>query len=859
MAIPRTPHIKITTVKTGELPQARSATVRGQKLEISSYQANARFTDALLGNVHPNLKGKFSGTTISESQGTPGKLPSPAISNGSPGPAKGKAPTRTSGDSQGTLVATLRKNFMAQNTKKVAVGNTNFAGRGTLSRESKHARRGALRSELFSPLPEAAKAAKPALLSGLPEAPKLALQSEQPPNVKAAHALSANVRIALNALDTAINAGTHSQDATRTKEEAVLAAKSTASIVAINSPGKNILPHGPHTSENAMRLSKLTASLNLATGSLTNRRSGNNTEKKSKEAPSSLFSNKKSNGDVTVDSAKKGDEADIFGMRFNNANFTQTPIQQGTPKKRKQKQKADNSYITLANVRRGLPEGANLSGNGIRKSRAEAGLPSAPRIKRKFLKNLNQESNTNRNTNTKGTAMSQLVIAAAPQEKLAPAPAPAPAPVPAPEPEAPKLALVPAAPAPEAPKLALVPAAPAPEAPKLALVPAGPQGKQDEPAAPAPEIPKLAVVPEPPPLSQKNMSTRADRKKAAREQLRQGPFENPNNIFRLAQEQGFRPQIAPNSFGIAKTVRRKKVGKKTMKKIIYNSEQKQILLRKIKKAEAAAKSGPSFFTKFLGGFGFYPKEGENAKQYIEGLYSKIEKIDNNIAKGQRRLDTKRANVQNNATMKNLKAKQKAINRTKYYRDLMAQYYIGETTGEIEVKNTHRNTNEAKAIRKERAEKKITPKNILATNANLGNNMRMLFNNTAATKKNSATANATALALKTETPTAGPLVPRINTATNTKGGSNTISKGAQPVNTTKTSRTHREILGISANAPLEEVKKAYKRLALQLHPNKVQGQQSVNNSATIKNAKNKAQKQFTEMQEAYSALMKEMEK
>jgi len=282
-------------------------------------------------------------------------------------------------------------------------------------------------------------------------------------------------------------------------------------------------------------------------------------------------------------------------------------------------------------------------------------------------------------------------------------------------------------------------------------------------------ITALAPPPAPPPLSQKKMSTRAGRKKAAREQRRQEPFENLNTIFRLAQKQGFGPQIAPNSFGIAKTVRRKRVGKKTIKKIIYNSEQKQILERKLDLAEKKAMRGTSFLNKVLGGLGFYPKEGENAKQYIESLQSKIRKLDSNIEKGEYRVDQKRAKAQNNATIKNSKAKQKAINRTKYYRDLLTQYYTAETTGKIEVNNTHRNTNEANAIKKERAEKKTKPKNILPTNANLSKNMQELFKNTAATKKNSGTGTANTItpALKTETPTQ-PLVPRINiTAKNTK--------------------------------------------------------------------------------------------
>ena len=391
-------------------------------------------------------------------------------------------------------------------------------------------------------------------------------------------------------------------------------------------------------------------------------------------------------------SAKEEADVDIFGMRFNQTNYTQTPIQQGTPKKRQQKQKAD-IYMSLANVRRGLPEGANLSEKGIRKSRAEAGLPSAPLIMGKQIKRsltkLNQESNTN----TKGNARLQLVIAAAPAAPVAPvAPPPPPPPPPAPV---------------------------------------------------------------PPGSNKKHLSTRAHRRRAARDKRKQqaqqikqtlytsktvGPFANPENISKLAQKQGLRPTtkggILKNQepMVIVKTVRRERTGKKTMKKIAYDRTQKQKLLRKLKKAEAAAGRGSTFFEKVLGGFGFYPGKGKDPN-YIAKLQSKIQNLDNSITKGESRLEKKLAVAQNNVTRKNLKAKQKAINRTKFYRDLMAQYYTGETTGEIEV-NTHRTTNEANAIKKERAEKKTKKTNILAiTNPTnnrakgINNSMRSLFANT----------------------------------------------------------------------------------------------------------------------------------
>ena len=169
--------------------------------------------------------------------------------------------------------------------------------------------------------------------------------------------------------------------------------------------------------------------------------------------------------------------------------------------------------------------------------------------------------------------------------------------------------------------------------------------------------------------------------------------------------------------GIAKTYRTKKVGKKTKKQILYNSEQKQILLRELRKAEAEVGRGPTFFTKFLGGLGFYPGEGKDPNQYIARLQSKIQHLDNSIVKSESRLEKKLAVAQNNATKKNLEAKQKAINHTKHYRDLLSKYIDAE----IET------AKEANAIKKERAEKKKTKTHIL--NKNINSNIQKLFANT----------------------------------------------------------------------------------------------------------------------------------
>lgn len=143
------------------------------------------------------------------------------------------------------------------------------------------------------------------------------------------------------------------------------------------------------------------------------------------------------------------------------------------------------------------------------------------------------------------------------------------------------------------------------------------------------------------------------------------------------------------------------------------------------------------------------------------MQSTIEKLNSNIAKGESRLERKIAVAQNKTTRRNLRAKQKALNRTKKYFKLMSQYITAE-----------KNTVNIQAIRKERANKKQTIKNITLTTGNkrannLGESMKKLFNNTPTTKESTRVTNITTPVLKPETPVE-PLVPKINiTAKNTK--------------------------------------------------------------------------------------------
>ena len=185
----------------------------------------------------------------------------------------------------------------------------------------------------------------------------------------------------------------------------------------------------------------------------------------------------------------------------------------------------------------------------------------------------------------------------------------------------------------------------------------------------------------------------------------QPPIENPDTIAALAQEQGFRPathdgiMVPSDLTGIARMYAPNKVGTKTKKQILYNTTQQQKLLRKIRKAEAAASRSPSFFNKVLGGLGFYPGDGKKPQYYINKLQHKINKLDNNIAKGNKRLADKQGVAQNNATRKNVKATQEAIKRTKHYRDLLGNLVLSVSTGENDVpKNEYTNANSAKRMK-----------------------------------------------------------------------------------------------------------------------------------------------------------------
>ena len=63
------------------------------------------------------------------------------------------------------------------------------------------------------------------------------------------------------------------------------------------------------------------------------------------------------------------------------------------------------------------------------------------------------------------------------------------------------------------------------------------------------------------------------------------PFNNLENLANLARKSGFGVSPGPEPLGIAAEYAPKRVGQKTMKKIKFNTEQKKILERKIRKAE----------------------------------------------------------------------------------------------------------------------------------------------------------------------------------------------------------------------------------------------------------------------------------
>lgn len=307
---------------------------------------------------------------------------------------------------------------------------------------------------------------------------------------------------------------------------------------------------------------------------------------------------------------------------------------------------------------------------------------------------------------------------------------------------------------------------------------------------PAPALaPVLASAPQKEPkignqLFKKNTSTRANRRRTAREKQQAAktyfnelPLKNTENLETMAQKQGFNFQkkggILVQSTGFRKTKARNiRKSKKTMKKLKFNTEQRQILERKIKKAEEAAKSSPSFLSKVLGGLGFYPGDGRDPNQYIQELQSKIQELDSTIAQRESLLKNQLETATNNKIRGNIRAEQKAIVQSKHYRDLLSKYIMGETTGKIKVPEIQMNTANIQATMQKIDKNKKKKTNILANRSNeraegLGENMQRLFINTAATKKTIGNSSANTPAIRTET-TVEPLFPKINiTAKNTK--------------------------------------------------------------------------------------------
>ena len=214
-------------------------------------------------------------------------------------------------------------------------------------------------------------------------------------------------------------------------------------------------------------------------------------------------------------------------------------------------------------------------------------------------------------------------------------------------------------------------------------------------------------------------------------------------------------EVSGSPTGIASTAKKsftnKRIQKTKTQNIIKKAKQKQILIREIKKAEEAAKSVPGFFEQMLGGLGFYPNNKDH-KSYIEELQGKIQKIDEWIDRSASELTSKLEAGNKKLTAKNERSRRKAINRTKFYRDLLKQYVEAESTGEIEVPINQRIDEpnipkiDVEAQKIKQAERKAKPiGNILAAkdgNSNkrangLAENMQKLFNNSPVTKKQPA--------------------------------------------------------------------------------------------------------------------------
>ena len=480
-----------------------------------------------------------------------------------------------------------------------------------------------------------------------------------------------------------------------------------------------------------------------------------------------------------------------------NANFAKQLEEAKVKKKAKPKPlpvESEDPYMTLANVRRGLPTGTDLSSN-IPTVRAKEGLSPAPKLmNKKFIKSLGtlkQESSSDesppRKVNT-STANSPRTRSSATATSTSATTGTAISSVQGinlsrTKPATPRLEV-----AGNASRVSSVEAAATTtraDAEATAL-----RTTSEEPTA-LRTTSEEPIVPKVPSVEAAATTPRADAEATAPRtpsgelaaSSKSGnllPFK-PENLSNLAHERGIglgvingiRTEV-PNLSGFTATRAKKRVGKKITKKIIFNTEQKKILERKIRRAEEAARSGPSLLSKIWTlGLGMGHGDTRNTQHHIENLKSKLQTLDNSIAKSQTLLDKKRAAAQNKGTRQNLKETQKAIERTKHYRDLLSKYIESEATGEIEVPHTQKNTTEINATRKERAEKKTKKTNILAiTNpankraVGLGENMQRLFNNTAAYGKKQP--ENTSPQVPKPVISNQPLVPKVNLAAkNTK--------------------------------------------------------------------------------------------
>jgi len=165
---------------------------------------------------------------------------------------------------------------------------------------------------------------------------------------------------------------------------------------------------------------------------------------------------------------------------------------------------------------------------------------------------------------------------------------------------------------------------------------------------------------------------------ARRELDPQPVIRNANSLIQLAREKGFEPEYrlqqpgSLNSSPVIAGAQKTLVGKRTSKRIRENIEKQKKIERQIKKANEAAKKGPSFLDKVLSSFGFNAlgKSPEELQRMVDSMEEQSKTLSQKIANNQEKLTVKRAN----AHQKNIKATKqmvaKAQERARYYGEVL---------------------------------------------------------------------------------------------------------------------------------------------------------------------------------------------